>query len=93
VVAEVGKKDFMRFNANPQPRSFAYATVEFKQGKYSVVFHPNFTDRKVLLSFGTKTKADEINPNYPLLPGTGRAHASPWFITRKEKPGCLYTTR
>src|SRR6476469_1751679 len=46
VSVEIGKKDYIRFNANPQPRSFAYADVEFKQGKYSVVFHPNFTDRK-----------------------------------------------
>jgi hypothetical protein len=72
VVEEVGKKDFIRFNANPQSRSFAYATVEFKQGKYSVVFHPNFVDRKVLLSFGTRTREDEINPNYPILAWDGK---------------------
>ncbi|HEU4472014.1 MAG TPA: hypothetical protein VFR58_13070 [Flavisolibacter sp.] len=72
VVEEVGKKDYIRFNANPQPRSFAYATVEFKQGKYSVVFHPNFVDRKVLLSFGARTREDEINPNYPLLAWDGK---------------------
>jgi hypothetical protein len=47
VSVEIGKKNYIRFNANPQPRSFAYADVEYKQGKYSVVFHPNFTDRKV----------------------------------------------
>lgn len=72
VNAEIGKKDFIRFNANPQARSFAYAVVEFKQGKYSVVFHPNFVDRKVLLEFGTKTREDEINPNYPILAWDGK---------------------
>ncbi|MFL5741739.1 MAG: hypothetical protein ACJ75B_16045 [Flavisolibacter sp.] len=72
VSEEVGKKDYIRFNANPQPRSFAYADVEFKQGKYSVVFHPNFTDRKVLLSFGVRTREDEVNPNYPLLAWDGK---------------------
>ena len=72
VVEEIGKKDFIRFNANPMPRSFAYASVEFKQGKYSVVFHPNFVDRKVLLTYGTRTREDEINPNYPLLAWDGK---------------------
>src|SRR5687768_2585347 len=33
VTEEIGKKDFIRFNANPQPRSFSYAYVEFKQGR------------------------------------------------------------
>ena len=72
VVREIGKKDYIRFNANPMPRSFAYASVEFKQGKYSVVFHPNFTDRKVLLTYGARTREDEINPNYPLMAWDGK---------------------
>lgn len=72
VVEEIGKKDFIRFNANPMPRSFAYASVEFKQGKYSVVFHPNFSDRKVLLSYGARSGEDEINPNMPILAWDGK---------------------
>ena len=72
VTEEIGKKNFIRFNANPQPRSFAYADVEYKQGKYSVVFHPNFTDRKVLLSYGTRSGEDEINPNMPILAWDGK---------------------
>ncbi|MFL5809966.1 MAG: hypothetical protein ACJ749_10630, partial [Flavisolibacter sp.] len=72
VVEDVTKKDFIRFNANPVPRSFAYAAVEFKQGKYSVVFHPNFVDRKVLLKYGTRSREDEINPNMPILAWDGK---------------------
>lgn len=72
VTEEVGKRDYIRFNANPQPRSFAYADVEFRQGKYSVVFHPNFTDRKVLLNYGTRSGEDEINPNMPILAWDGK---------------------
>lgn len=72
VVEEIGKKDFIRFNANPMPRSFAYASVEFKQGKYSVVFHPNFTDRKVLLTYGARSREDEMNPNMPILAWDGK---------------------
>jgi hypothetical protein len=69
---EVGKKDFIRFNANPLPRSFTYAVVEFKQGKYSVVLNENFVNRKVLLKFGTRSRQDEVNPNYPILAWDGK---------------------
>jgi hypothetical protein len=72
VSEEIGKKDFIRFNANPQPRSFTYAVVEFKQGKYSVVLNENFTNRKVLLSFGVRSREQEINPNYPILAWDGK---------------------
>ncbi|MGV3530450.1 MAG: hypothetical protein ACO1OO_16220 [Flavisolibacter sp.] len=72
VVEEVGKKDFFRFNANPNPKSFTYAVVEFKQGKYSVVLHEDFYKRRVLLSYGVRTREDEINPNYPILAWDGK---------------------
>lgn len=72
VTEEIGKKDYIRFNANPQPRSFAYADVEFNQGKYSVVYHPNFTGRKVLLTYGAKSREDEISPNMPILAWDGK---------------------
>ena len=72
VTEEIGKKDFIRFNANPQPRSFTYAVVEFKQGKYSVVLQENFVNRKVLLQYGTRSRQDEINPNYPILAWDGK---------------------
>lgn len=72
VTEEVGKKDFIRFNANPTPRSFTYAVVEFKQGKYSVVLNENFVNRKVLLQYGVRSRQDEINPNYPLLAWDGK---------------------
>jgi len=68
----IGKKDFIRFNANPIPRSFTYAVVEFKQGVYSVVLMENFVNRKVLLKFGHKAKEDEKNPNYPILAWDGK---------------------
>ncbi len=72
VSEEVKKKDFVRFNANPLPKSFTYAVVEFKQGKYTVVLNENFVDRKVLLKFGALTREDEVNPNYPILAWDGK---------------------
>lgn len=68
----IGKKDFIRFNANPIPRSFTYAVVEFKKGIYSVVLMENFVSRKVLLKFGTRSREDEKNPNYPILAWDGK---------------------
>jgi hypothetical protein len=72
VTEEINRKDFIRFNANPVPRSFTYAVVEFKEGKYSVVLHENFVDRKVLLHYGVRSREDEINPNYPILAWDGK---------------------
>ncbi len=72
VTEEIGKKDYFRFNANPQPRSFTYALVEFKQGRYQVVLMENFVDRKILLKQGVRTREDDKHPNYPLLAWDGK---------------------
>ena len=72
VTEEIGKKDFIRFNANPMPRSFTYAVVEFKQGKYSVVVNENFTNRKEILKYGVRSREDEVNPAYPILAWDGK---------------------
>lgn len=68
----IGKKDFIRFNANPNPKSFTYVVTEFKQGIYRVVLNENFVNRKVLLKFGHRSKEDEKNPNYPLIAWDGK---------------------
>ncbi len=72
VTEEIGKKDFIRFNANPQPRSFTYAVTEFSKGQYKVVLMENFTERKVLLKYGVRVNENEQNPNYPLLAWDGK---------------------
>ena len=72
VTEEIGKKDFIRFNANPIPRSFTYAVVEFKQGRYQVVLMENFVNRKVLLKLGVRSREDEKHPNYPILAWDGK---------------------
>lgn len=72
VTEEIGKKDYIRFNANPQPRSFTYAMVEYKQGQYRVVLMENFLNRKVLLKYGARANENEQNPNYPILAWDGK---------------------
>ena len=85
VTEEIGKKDFIRFNANPVPRSFTYAVVEFKQGKYSVILNENFTKRRVLLEYGTRTREDEVNPNYPILAWDGKGSRLAVVYSEKGK--------
>jgi hypothetical protein len=72
VTEQIGKKDYIRFNANPISRSFSYAVVEFRDGKYQVVLNENFVNRKVLLKYGVRSREDEINPNYPILAWDGK---------------------
>ena len=69
---ETGKKDYFHFNANPIPRSFSYAVVEFRQGRYEVVLMENFVNRKVLVKQGVRTREDDKHPNYPLLAWDGK---------------------
>lgn len=54
------------------PRSFTYAVVEFKQGRYQVVLMENFVNRRILLKLGVRTREDEKHPNYPLLAWDGK---------------------
>lgn len=72
VTEEIGKKDYFRFNANPLPRSFTYAMVEFTQGRYQVILMENFVNKKVLLKQGVRTREDDKHPNYPLLAWDGK---------------------
>ena len=75
IVEEVKRnRDYIRFTANPLPRSQTYAVVEYIKGQYCVVIYENLSDRKVLLKFGVRTNENEVNPNYPLLAWDGKRH-------------------
>jgi len=65
-------KDFIRFTANPAPRSQTYAVVEYRNGKYCLVLYENYINRKVLLKLGVRTRDAEVNPNYPLVAWDGK---------------------
>ncbi|MCZ2460191.1 MAG: hypothetical protein LC128_11290 [Chitinophagales bacterium] len=72
ITREIGKRDYIRFNANPNPKSFTYAMVEYNQGRYSVILMENFVSKKVLLKYGGRSRQDEENPNYPILAWDGK---------------------
>jgi hypothetical protein len=51
VTEDVSKrKDFFRFQANPNPRSFNYVVAQYKKGIYSVGYYENYELKKTLLS-------------------------------------------
>ncbi|MEO6313397.1 MAG: hypothetical protein ABIU63_17360 [Chitinophagaceae bacterium] len=67
-------KNFFRYSPNPAPRSQTYAITEYKNGKYCVVLHENFVNRKVLLKTGVLMEEKELNPNYPLIAWDGKGN-------------------
>jgi len=72
VTEEITKKDYFRFQANPNPKSNTYASLEFNKGLYSVKLIENFYDTKVLLKTGVKTNMSDVNPSYPILAWDGK---------------------
>lgn len=73
VIEELKKgEDFYRFAANPNPKNYSYAVVQFKKGIYSVKFVDNLYESHTILKYGTRTTAGDINPNYPILAWDGK---------------------
>ena len=73
VIEELKKgEDFYRFAANPNPKNYSYAVVQFRKGIYSVKFVDNLYESHTILKYGTKTVSGDINPNYPILAWDGK---------------------
>ena len=68
----VGKKDYIRFNANPIPRNYSYAYVEYNQGRYRIVLMENFVNKRVLVKLGSLSREEDKNPNFPILAWDGK---------------------
>ena len=66
------RKDFFRFQANPNPRSFNYVVAQYNKGIYSVGYYENYELVKTLLKYGVRTQKTDINPNYPLMAWDGK---------------------
>jgi hypothetical protein len=60
-------KDYYHFEANPNPRNYTYAVVQFKKGRYKLLLYQNFVDGKVLWKDGVMQQMDEKDPHYPLI--------------------------
>lgn len=71
VYEDVSKKEFLRFQVNPNNRNNDYVVVEYSKGRYAVKFYQNF-DPIVLYTTGVKTNESDINPNLPILAWDGK---------------------
>lgn len=63
----VGRKiDYFHFNVNPNKRNESFSVVQYKRGQYRLLLNEE-DKNKTLLKFGSKSRIDEINPNYPMM--------------------------
>ena len=63
----VGKRvDYFHFNVNPNKRDGSFGVVQYKKGQYKLVLSDGYNDI-TLLKIGSKSRMNEINPNYPIM--------------------------
>ncbi len=66
------RKDFFRFQANPNPRSLSYVVAKYNKGIYSVGLYENYDLSATLIKYGVRTLKMDVNPNYPLMAWDGK---------------------
>ncbi len=67
ILKEIGKKDYFRFQPNPNPKSNSYVLVQYRKGVSKVIFTENFYKEYVLWKSGIQNLEERPNPNYPIL--------------------------
>jgi hypothetical protein len=75
--------DYYHFEANPNARSYTYAVVQYKMGKYKVLLFQNFTDEKVLWRAGARQLQDDKDPNFPLIAWDPRGTRLAYAVTEE----------
>jgi len=60
------RQDYYRINVNPQKKNSSYVLVEFKKGLVKVKLYEDF-EVYTLLKYGTRSRRNEVNPDYPLM--------------------------
>ncbi len=58
------KKDYFRWNVNPNKKSRSYVVTQYKNGIVRVIYNDEDVN-KTLLKIGVRSQLNEINPNYP----------------------------
>ena len=67
LLKEIGKKDYFRFQPNPNTKNSSYVFVLYNKGVSKVVYTENFNKEFVLWRSGIQNLEERPNPNYPLL--------------------------
>ena len=78
-------KDYYHFEANPNPRDYTYAVVQFKKGRYKLILYRNFVDERVLWKDGVMQQADERDPHYPLITWDPRGTRLAYAVSKEGK--------
>lgn len=77
--------DYYHFEANPNPKDYTYAVVEFKKGRYKLKLYQNFVDEKILWKDGVMQQADERDPHYPLIAWDPRGTRLAYAVSKEGK--------
>jgi len=78
-------KDYYHFEANPNPKNYTYAVVQFKKGKYKLQLYQNFVDEKILWKDGVMQQMDEKDPHYPLIAWDPRGTRLAYAVSKEGK--------
>jgi hypothetical protein len=60
------RKDYYRFNVNPNKRNYSYVVTQYRKGIVRVIYYDDF-EYKTLLKYGIRNYKNDINPNYPMM--------------------------
>lgn len=60
------KRDYFRFNVNPNKKSRSYVVTQYKNGIVRVIYNDEDVN-KTLLKIGVRAQMNEVNPNYPII--------------------------
>ncbi|HEX8461457.1 MAG TPA: hypothetical protein VF623_08500, partial [Segetibacter sp.] len=66
------RKDFFRFQANPNPRNLSYVVAQYNKCIYSVGLYENYELTSTLIKYGVRTQKTDINPTYPIMAWDGK---------------------
>jgi hypothetical protein len=85
LLKEIGKKDYFRFQPNPNPKNNTYVLVQYRKGVSKVIYTENFFKQTVLWKSGVQNLEERPNPNYPLLAWDPKGNQIVTIVWQKGK--------
>jgi hypothetical protein len=67
ILKEIEKKDYFRFQPNPNPKNNTYVLVQFHDGVTKVIYQESFLKQRVIWKSGLKNLEATVHPQYPML--------------------------
>lgn len=60
------RKNYFRFNVNPNKRNNSFVVTQYKRGIVRVLLNEDY-EYRTLLKYGARKRENEIHPNYPIM--------------------------